>query len=144
MLDTRLNSLLVRKKTVCSAPYELVWGIIVSQYFSKSRQKADLKTAILVPQITAIETIVTQSEKDAFILENQLIKTYQPKYNILLKDDKSYPYIKVTLTETFPRLLVVNAIESHRNWRSHILRISVVKRDKMTPISITENGGFTS
>ncbi len=63
------------------------------------------KTRVLVSEIKSFEYIVTSSELEAFILELNLIKKYNPKYNILLKDDKSYPYIELT-NERFPRLIV--------------------------------------
>ncbi len=63
------------------------------------------KTAVLVSEISYFEYIVTNSELEAFILELNLIKKYDPKYNILLKDDKSYPYIEIT-NEKYPRLIV--------------------------------------
>lgn len=78
----------------------------VRSYFSKDHRQDSLKTAVLVRQIVSVETIVTHNEAEAFILENQLIKHFQPKYNILLKDDKSYPYIKITIDEPFPRVIV--------------------------------------
>lgn len=59
----------------------------------------------MVQQITRFEYIVTDSELEALVLENNLIKEYSPKYNTLLKDDKTYPYIKVTLGEEYPRIL---------------------------------------
>lgn len=77
----------------------------VSGYFSKTHD--DLKTMVLVGHIAAIETIVTRTEQEALILERQLIRELRPRYNIHLKDDKSYPYIKVTVNEPFPRVLVV-------------------------------------
>lgn len=80
----------------------------VSSYFQKT--VSDLKTMILVSQIDQVETIVTPTEHDAFVLESQLIKTFKPKYNIMLKDDKYYPYIKIT-SEPFPRLLVSRRVE---------------------------------
>ncbi len=73
----------------------------VSSYFSK--QHDDGKTRILVRKIFDIKHIVVDTEEDALLLENNLIKKYQPRYNILLKDDKSFPYI-VVKNERFPRV----------------------------------------
>ena len=67
----------------------------VSSYFTK-HSNSNRKTQILVKEITRIEYTVSETEFDAFLLENNLIKENQPKYNILLKDDKSFPYICVT------------------------------------------------
>ena len=73
----------------------------VSSYFNKDQ--ASLKTRQLVAHIADIKYVVVESEQDAFLLENNLIKQYQPHYNILLKDGKSYPYICIT-KETYPRI----------------------------------------
>jgi len=73
----------------------------VSSYFQKEHDSA--KTRILVRKIVRIEHIVVATESDALLLENNLIKKYQPRYNILLKDDKSYPWICVK-KERFPRV----------------------------------------
>ena len=62
------------------------------------------KTVLLLKKVTAIDTILTRTEKEAFILEASLIKKYRPRFNIELKDDKSYPRIKVTLDEDWPRV----------------------------------------
>ena len=64
------------------------------------------KVKAMVAKIAEIETIVTSSEVEALILECNLIKKYRPRYNISLKDDKTYPYLKVTMQEDFPRLYV--------------------------------------
>ena len=66
----------------------------VSSYFSKDQ--TSLKTRQLVAHIADIKYVVVESEQDAFLLENNLIKQYQPRYNILLKDGKSYPYVCIT------------------------------------------------
>jgi excinuclease ABC subunit C len=76
----------------------------VKSYFLKNLDGAKLN--ILVPQIMNLEYIITNSEAEALILESHLIKKHQPKYNILLKDDKKYPYFLVT-NEDFPRIVVV-------------------------------------
>ena len=75
----------------------------VSSYFLSGQQNA--KTRELVQKIKDIRFTIVNSEHDAFILENELIKNYQPKYNINLKDDKSYPYI-VIKNEKFPRVFL--------------------------------------
>lgn len=64
------------------------------------------KTAMLLSQVRVIETIVTNTEKDALILESALIKQHRPKYNVILRDDKSYPLLKVTVQEKWPRLVM--------------------------------------
>ena len=81
----------------------------VSQYFHGGDGRAIL--AQLVPKIAGFETIVTDSETEALILENNLIKEYRPRYNTLLKDDKTYPYIKVTTGETYPRLIFTRKVK---------------------------------
>ena len=82
----------------------------VSSYFSSSVK--NLKTQLLVSNIDSIEYIITVSEQDAFSLESNLIKENQPKYNILLKDDKLFPYIRIDLKEKFPRITVVRRIKN--------------------------------
>lgn len=77
----------------------------VKSYFDDSNKTQ--KTYALVKNINDFEYILTNSELDAFSLENNLIKKYQPKYNILLKDDKAFPYIKIDMAEKFPRVQVV-------------------------------------
>ncbi|HEU5184114.1 MAG TPA: excinuclease ABC subunit UvrC [Gemmatimonadaceae bacterium] len=69
-----------------------------------------LKTAALVRQLTDVDTIVVPSEAHALILEANLIKEYKPRFNITLRDDKSYPYIKVTVQEPFPRVFVTRRV----------------------------------
>ncbi|GKT12388.1 MAG: excinuclease ABC subunit C [Thiomicrorhabdus sp.] len=74
----------------------------VSSYFKKKHD--EIKTAAMVALIDRIEVTVTDSESEAFILENTLIKRHKPKYNILFRDDKSYPYIFVSTAKDFPAL----------------------------------------
>ena len=79
----------------------------VKSYFSKSQQP--LKTKLLMSQFHSLEYLITDTEKEALILESNLIKKYKPKYNIRLKDDKRYPYIKIT-NEKFPRVLITRNV----------------------------------
>lgn len=76
----------------------------VRQYFQSSRNKGP-KIEKMVTHIKRFEYIITDSELEALVLECNLIKEHRPKYNTMLKDDKTYPYIKVTLGETYPRVL---------------------------------------
>ena len=78
----------------------------VRQYFQTGHgHGGSAKIAKMVSQIAYFEYIVTSSEMEALVLECNLIKEHRPKYNTMLKDDKTYPYIKVTLGETYPRVL---------------------------------------
>jgi len=74
------------------------------QYF-RSASGQEPKVQALVSNIDEFEYIITDSEMEALILENNLIKKYMPKYNVLLRDDKTFPYIKITLNETYPRII---------------------------------------
>jgi excinuclease ABC subunit C len=80
----------------------------VRSYFQENRP-VDAKTAVLVRQISDLDIIITDTEVEAFILENTLIKQHRPKYNILLKDDKSYPFIRIT-KEQFPRVFKTRTV----------------------------------
>lgn len=82
----------------------------VKQYF-QSQSSHSRKVRAMVSQIKTFEYIITGTEKEALILECNLIKRYKPKYNILLKDDKTYPYIKVTINEEYPSILMTRKIE---------------------------------
>ncbi len=82
----------------------------VRSYFSND-QLESLKTRHLVSLVADLETIVVPSEAHALILEANLIKEYRPRFNIALRDDKSYPYIKVTVQEPFPRVYVTRRVE---------------------------------
>lgn len=83
----------------------------VRQYFQSSRNM-DPKVRAMVSNIAEFEYITCGSEMEALILECNLIKRYSPKYNILLRDDKTYPYIKVTLGEEYPRIVKTRRIEN--------------------------------
>jgi excinuclease ABC subunit C len=77
----------------------------VKSYFSESKDLSP-KTKFLVQQIQKIDYIITHSEVEAFLLEASLIKKHRPKYNIRLKDDKSYPYIQVSIKDPYPRFYI--------------------------------------
>ena len=81
----------------------------VSSYFN--REHEDNKTRELVKKVEKIEYIICNSEIDALILENNLIKKHQPKYNILLKDEKTYPYVKIS-KELFPKISIIRTTKS--------------------------------
>ena len=82
----------------------------VRQYFHSLSNQTP-KVQAMVSRIRKFEYIVTDTELEALILECNLIKKYRPKFNIMLKDDKSYPYIKVTMNEDFPRILMTRKVE---------------------------------
>ncbi|MGL5652066.1 MAG: excinuclease ABC subunit UvrC [Paraclostridium sp.] len=81
----------------------------VRQYFQSSKNHTS-KVKSMVKNIAEFEYIITDSELEALILECNLIKQYRPKYNVLLRDDKTYPYIKVTVNEDYPRVLKVRKV----------------------------------
>jgi len=83
----------------------------VRSYFA-SDHPFSVKTQHLVRQIADLETIVVPTEAHALILEANLIKEYRPKFNIALRDDKSYPYIKVTINEPYPRVFVTRLVRN--------------------------------
>ena len=83
----------------------------VRSYFASDHVESP-KTRHLVRQVADLETIVVPSEAHALILEANLIKEHRPRFNIALKDDKSYPYIKVTVQEPFPRVIVTRRLQS--------------------------------
>ena len=81
----------------------------VRSYFSSTEQ--NYKTRVLISNIADINYIVTANELEALLLENNLIKKYKPKYNILLKDDKGYPYLRINPKESFPKLELARKIK---------------------------------
>ena len=85
----------------------------VRQYFQSSRNKG-AKIERMVTHITRFEYIITDSELEALVLECNLIKEHRPKYNTMLKDDKSYPFIKVTVNEPYPRVLFARRMEKDK------------------------------
>jgi len=81
----------------------------VRQYFQSSRNHTP-KVRAMVSHIADVETIMTANEVESLILEANLIKKHRPRYNIRLKDDKSYPYVKVTVQEDFPRVFITRRV----------------------------------
>ena len=81
----------------------------VRSYFRASGRQS-VKVETMVSHVDDLETIMTDSEIEALILECNLIKKYRPRYNIMLRDDKSYPYLKVTLQEEFPRMYITRRV----------------------------------
>lgn len=86
----------------------------VHSYFRVSTKKTS-KIEKMVSLIRRFEYIVTDSELEALVLENNLIKEHSPKYNTMLKDDKTYPYIKVTVSEDFPRILISRVMKKDKS-----------------------------
>ncbi len=82
----------------------------VRSYFQESRGR-DPKTDLLVGQIRDLDVIVTDNELEALILESNLVKKHRPRYNIILRDDKHYPFLKLTTNEDFPRLVVARRVQ---------------------------------
>ncbi len=77
----------------------------VSSYFNSTNQQSP-KVRALVSQADHLELVLTEDENQALLLESNLIKKYRPRYNVVLRDDKSYPYLKLTVKEDFPRVLI--------------------------------------
>lgn len=85
----------------------------VRSYFLESRW-ADAKTGSLAREIAELETIVVDNEREALALEHNLIKQYQPKFNVVLRDDKTYPYIKLTMGEKYPRVYFTRKVKKDK------------------------------
>jgi excinuclease ABC subunit C len=86
----------------------------VASYFQRPAGR-DVKTLTLIEKVADIETFVTDTEKEAFILENNLIKTHRPRYNVKLRDDKNYPCLKLSMEEEYPSLCIVRRIKKDRS-----------------------------
>ncbi len=119
----------------------------VSSYFNKKHNS--VKLSVMVPQIEKIEFIITNSEVEALILESHLIKKYKPKYNVLLKDDKKFPYFLIT-KEDYPRIFVTrkankNPVEGkyfgpYTNAKSMYTTLDLLK--KLFPLKQCKNPKF--
>lgn len=82
----------------------------VRSYFLKSTDQTP-KTSLLVSQVADLETMVTRSELEALILESNLVKRHKPRFNVVLRDDKQYPYLRLPVKENFPRLSIVRRVQ---------------------------------
>src|SRR5512139_713908 len=82
----------------------------VRSYFQRTADHTP-KTSLLVSHIVDLETIVTRSELEALILESNLIKRHRPRFNVVLRDDKQYPYLRLPIKERFPRLSIVRRVQ---------------------------------
>ncbi len=91
----------------------------VKSYFrftSSTEPSKNLSSRIfkMISETTDIKYILVENEQDALVLEDSLIKQLKPKYNILLRDDKTYPYIGINLTDEYPRFEIIRKIENHK------------------------------
>ncbi|MBX3330300.1 MAG: excinuclease ABC subunit UvrC [Nitrospira sp.] len=82
----------------------------VRSYFQKGADHSP-KTSLLVSHITDVETMVTRSELEALILESNLVKRHKPRFNVVLRDDKQYPYVRLPIKDDFPRLSIVRRVQ---------------------------------
>ncbi|MBS0154557.1 MAG: excinuclease ABC subunit UvrC [Nitrospira sp.] len=82
----------------------------VRSYFQKSADHSP-KTSLLVDQVADLETMVTRSELEALILESNLVKRHKPRFNVVLRDDKQYPYVRLPIKDDFPRLSIVRRVQ---------------------------------
>lgn len=82
----------------------------VRSYFQKGTDHSP-KTSLLVSQIADLETMVTRSELEALILESNLVKRHKPRFNVVLRDDKQYPYVRLPIRDDFPRLSIVRRVQ---------------------------------
>jgi len=89
----------------------------VTSYFQK-QHGTERKTAVMVSKIIDIDTIITATEKEALILENNLIKKYRPRFNVVFRDDKEYPYLRLSVSEPFPNLTIAET----QKRRKHVFR----------------------
>src|SRR6516164_3489536 len=94
--------------------------------------RSDPKTNALLDEVSRLEVIVTDSVVEALALENNLIKQRSPKYNILLRDDKNYPYLQLTLSEAFPRVLVARSVERNGDFYAGPFLPAKIARRTMT------------
>lgn len=129
MGNEKLNSLLIKARALPASPgvYKMLdknGNVIyvgkskalknrVSQYFQNVASHPQ-KTLKMVERVNDFECVFTDTENEALVLENELIKLYNPKFNIRLKDDKSYPYVKLSTSEKYPRVSMVRSLQESR------------------------------
>ena len=111
----------------------------VASHFSKPSTRAGRD---LLPMIDRIEALVVQTESEALIVEQNFIKQYQPRFNIRLRDDKSYPYIAISMDEPFPRVYFTR--ERHRKTRLYFGPYSSAKRTRSTLETLAPATGWLS
>ena len=99
----------------------------VQSYFNKVQDNSRIRT--LVKKIVDIKHIVVATETDALLLENNLIKKYQPRYNVMLKDDKTYPWICIK-NERFPRAVSYTHLRAHETVLDLVCRLLLEKKKK--------------
>ncbi len=111
----------------------------------------DRRQQRMLEEAVDVEVIVTDSEVEALTLENSLIKTNRPKFNVLLRDDKNYPYLKLTHTERFPRLQLVRGMEQDANsyfgpyipnTRARLMQVVVYRNFGLRPCNIDIDGSW--
>lgn len=110
MRDSRGDVLYVGKAKNLKNRVKSYFSGVAGKQVSWERGGISPKTRILVEKIARVETIVVGNEIEALVLENELIKKYRPQFNVLLRDDKNYLYIRITMQEEFPRILLARKI----------------------------------
>ena len=101
----------------------------VQSYFQPGRPH-DAKTSVLLTKVASFETIITHTEQEALILEANLIKKHRPRYNILLKDDKRYPFLRLDVTQPFPNLNIVRKIQETLEYPGQI-KVTVIRETRV-------------
>ena len=113
----------------------------VRQYFQSSRNKG-AKIEQMVTHIRRFEYIVTDSELEALVLECNLIKEHRPKYNTMLMDDKGYPFIKVTVNEAYPRIMLARTMQKDKAKYFGPYTSATAVKDTIATFSHVANSGY--
>ncbi len=101
------TSLETRRATSFTSVKPLVCEIEFVRNWNETSWRERPKLAVMIPKVTAIDTILTNSEKEALLLEATLVRQHMPRYNVALKDDKKYPWLAITYDVEYPRLVMV-------------------------------------